>query len=46
MQASPSSDSGTAYQIGSHTFHSRLIIGSGKYESFAQNLECAEARVG
>ena len=32
-----------SYQLGSHTFHSRLIIGSGKYASFEQNLECAEA---
>jgi thiazole synthase len=31
------------YALGSHTFTSRLIIGSGKYESFEQNLECAEA---
>jgi len=34
--------SGT-YTLGSRTFSSRLIIGSGKYESFAQNRECAEA---
>ena len=32
-----------SYTLGSHTFSSRLIIGSGKYESFAQNRECAEA---
>jgi thiazole synthase len=31
------------YTLGSHTFTSRLIIGSGKYASFEQNLECAEA---
>jgi thiazole synthase len=31
------------YTLGSRTFTSRLIIGSGKYESFEQNLECAEA---
>jgi thiazole synthase len=31
------------YTLGSRTFSSRLIIGSGKYESFEQNLECAEA---
>ena len=31
------------YALGSHTFHSRLIIGSGKYESFEQNLAAAEA---
>jgi thiazole synthase len=34
--------SGT-YTLGSHTFSSRLIIGSGKYESFDQNLACVEA---
>jgi thiazole synthase len=34
--------SGT-FVLGSHTFNSRLIIGSGKYESFQQNLDCAEA---
>jgi thiazole synthase len=32
-----------SYTLGSHTFRSRLIIGSGKYESFEQNLACAEA---
>ena len=31
------------YKLGSFEFDSRLIIGSGKYESFEQNLECAEA---
>jgi thiazole synthase len=31
------------YTLGSFEFDSRLIIGSGKYESFEQNLECAEA---
>ncbi len=31
------------YTLGSHTFKSRLIIGSGKYESFEQNLAAAEA---
>jgi len=31
------------YTLGEHTFRSRLIIGSGKYDSFEQNLECAEA---
>ena len=29
------------YSLGKHEFRSRLIIGSGKYESFEQNLECA-----
>ena len=33
----------SAYKLGSFEFDSRLIIGSGKYESFEQNLECAEA---
>jgi thiazole synthase len=28
-----------SYRIGSHTFRSRLIVGSGKYASFAQQLE-------
>ena len=32
-----------SYDLGSRTFTSRLIIGSGKYESFEQNLACAEA---
>jgi thiazole synthase len=32
-----------AYTLGSRSFTSRLLIGSGKYDSFAQNLECAEA---
>ena len=31
------------FQIGNRTFHSRLIIGSGKYSSFEENLACAEA---
>ncbi len=31
------------YALGSHTFQSRLIIGTGKYESFEQNLAAAEA---
>jgi thiazole synthase len=31
------------YTLGSRTFTSRLIIGSGKYDSFEQNLACAEA---
>lgn len=32
-----------SYAIGKHTFTSRLIIGSGKYASFEENLACAEA---
>lgn len=31
------------YSLGTHRFHSRLIVGSGKYESFEQNLACIEA---
>ncbi len=31
------------YQLGTRTFTSRIIIGSGKYASFEQNLACAEA---
>ncbi|MBW2273436.1 MAG: thiazole synthase [Deltaproteobacteria bacterium] len=31
-----------SFQLGSHTFRSRLIIGTGKYESFEQNLACVE----
>jgi len=32
-----------SFELGGHSFRSRLIIGSGKYESFEQNLACAEA---
>jgi thiazole synthase len=32
-----------AYTLGSHRFRSRLIVGSGKYASFEENLACAEA---
>ncbi len=32
-----------SYALGSHTFRSRLIIGSGRYASFEQNLACVEA---
>jgi thiazole synthase len=35
--------SAETYALGRHTFRSRLIIGTGKYESFEQNLACAEA---
>lgn len=31
------------FALGGRTFRSRLIIGSGKYASFEQNLVCAEA---
>ncbi|MCH7645031.1 MAG: thiazole synthase [Myxococcales bacterium] len=34
---------GDSYTLGSHTFRSRLIIGTGKYQSFEQNLAAAEA---
>jgi thiazole synthase len=37
----PSNSDGFA--IGGHRFTSRLIIGTGKYESFEQNLACVEA---
>jgi thiazole synthase len=36
-------EEGTTWKVGSHEFRSRLIIGTGKYESFEQNLACAEA---
>ncbi len=32
-----------AFTLGDHAFSSRLIIGSGKYESIQQNLDCAKA---
>jgi thiazole synthase len=32
-----------AFALGAHSFTSRLIIGSGKYASIAQNLACAKA---
>src|SRR5262245_27593105 len=32
-----------AYTLGKYSFDSRLIIGSGKYSSFEQNLACAVA---
>lgn len=32
-----------AYTLGTHAFSSRLIIGSGKYESIQQNIDCAKA---
>ena len=35
--------SDSPYKLGSHEFRSRLIIGSGKYESFQQNRACADA---
>ncbi len=34
---------GDRYALGSHSFRSRLIIGTGKYASFEQNLAAAEA---
>jgi len=37
-----SNESKESYALGPHKFRSRLIIGSGKYESFEQNLVCAE----
>jgi thiazole synthase len=32
-----------SYVLGKHRFHSRLIVGSGKYASFEENLACLEA---
>jgi thiazole synthase len=32
-----------SFSVGQHIFTSRLITGTGKYESFEQNLACAEA---
>ena len=32
-----------SYTLGSHTFRSRLIIGTGKYASFEQQLACTRA---
>ena len=32
-----------SYTLGSHTFRSRLIIGTGKYASFEQQLACTQA---
>ncbi|MDE0886979.1 MAG: thiazole synthase [Myxococcota bacterium] len=39
MSASETRDT---WRVGKYEFGSRLIIGSGKYDSFEQNLECAE----
>jgi thiazole synthase len=33
----------SAYELGGYGFRSRLILGSGKYASFEQNLACLEA---
>ena len=33
----------STWSVGSHTFRSRLIIGTGKYESFEQNRHCLDA---
>ncbi len=33
----------SGWQVGEYKFESRLIIGTGKYENFEQNLACAEA---
>jgi thiazole synthase len=40
----PTRDPSTeSYRLGSHSFRSRLIVGSGKYASFEQNRRCADA---
>ena len=36
-------ETSSAYKLGSYGFRSRLILGSGKYASFEQNLACLEA---
>jgi len=41
--AAPGASDAPAFRIGSHAFRSRLIIGTGKYASFEENLACAEA---
>ena len=33
----------STYTLGKHRFQSRLIIGSGKFQDFAQNRAAAEA---
>jgi len=39
----PAASGPVAFTIGRHEFRSRLIIGTGKYASFEENLACAEA---
>ncbi|MAI80304.1 MAG: thiazole synthase [Deltaproteobacteria bacterium] len=39
----PELDRPSRWNVGEYEFTSRLIVGSGKYASFEQNLECAEA---
>jgi thiazole synthase len=42
MSDTTAQDAQNSWTVGEYTFSSRLIIGSGKYASFEQNLECAE----
>lgn len=42
-ESSPQTRAESGWRVGAHHFQSRLIIGTGKYESFEQNLACAEA---
>jgi thiazole synthase len=39
----PESQHSDEYSVGKYSFRSRLIIGTGKYESLEQNLACAQA---
>ncbi len=41
--ADPHEPPSRAYTLGGHRFQSRLILGSGKYDSFEENLACLEA---
>lgn len=36
-------DHGDSWTVAGHTFHSRLIVGTGKYKDFAQNAAALEA---
>ena len=43
MSTRESTEEELAFKLGEHRFRSRLIIGSGKYASFEENLACLEA---
>jgi len=45
MSAEPANDTPETpgWSVGAHRFRSRLILGSGKYESFEQNRRCLDA---
>ncbi len=42
-QSTIEAPSSETWAVGPHTFHSRLIIGTGKYASFEQNRTCLDA---